>query len=170
MAWFRAESAASIATDMRKLAFDLGIIQDGHRTAARVTGTPARVGGDDGDTGGMGCGNDPGLSLVAKGEGVTDTAKDLEEYDDVYIINELMRRLGLCRCVIAIHFLYTFIRSFTHDLFCFVLLCTVSDISFLSLDLNGSSFLIIWMTPVSFLPTCREGWVEDRVSGAVMWW
>jgi hypothetical protein len=38
VAWFRAESAASIATDMRKLAFDLGIIHDKHRASASACG------------------------------------------------------------------------------------------------------------------------------------
>ena len=96
VAWFRAESAASIATDMRKLAFDLGIIQDRHRSITRDTGASVSVGEDKKDASDTVRGSD--LDMDAGGEG-TDTAKDLEEYDDVYIINELMRRLGLCRYV-----------------------------------------------------------------------
>lgn len=68
VAWFRAESAASIATDMRKLAFELGIIKNTQNI----------------------------VNERIDNEG-TDTDKDLEEYDDKYIINELMRRLALCR-------------------------------------------------------------------------
>jgi hypothetical protein len=42
-----------------------------------------------------------------KSEGTdTDTDKDLEEYDDTYIINELMRRLGLCRSVSLHEFIF----------------------------------------------------------------
>lgn len=99
VAWFRAESAASIAADMRKLAFDLGIIQEGQRnTVHDISKSEDYV---DEDEEGTKCkmGSERGHSSISMDKG-TDTAKDLEEYDDTYIINELMRRLGLCRLVI----------------------------------------------------------------------
>jgi hypothetical protein len=95
VAWFRAESAASIATDMRKLAFDLGIIRVRHLHVREDAPVDEDVMGCGGDGGSGYQRSDSGAGVVS-GEG-SDASKELEEYDDVYIINELMRRLGLCR-------------------------------------------------------------------------
>jgi len=87
VAWFRAESAASIATDMRKLAFDLGIIKNTGERKDRSAADEKEF--PESNKGAV------EVPLIKVGE--ADTDKDLEEYDDEYIINELMRRLGLCR-------------------------------------------------------------------------
>lgn len=113
VAWFRAESAASIASDMRKLAFELGIIKVGRRRSNSVGGVSGNIikknvvseGLDKDSTEaevehilrrGV---DDSKMYSPTQEVADSDMGKDLEEYDDVYIINELMRRLGLCRSI-----------------------------------------------------------------------
>jgi hypothetical protein len=72
--WLRAESASSIAADLRRFAYDLGIV----KKRSKATNASATRDG----------------SVAAKSE----TVVNEEEDDDEVILDEVHRRLGKCRC------------------------------------------------------------------------
>ena len=101
VAWFRGESAASVATDMRKLAFELGIIHNQDRNNISVEHTTDSLTTIGRKASSISDNDKNGDDYLC---GEVDKSDDFEGYDDAYIINELMRRLGLCRC--RFHYLF----------------------------------------------------------------